>query len=151
MSDFMESGKPSSLVTTFLNHTSLLRGGLVEGEWGSPKWQSSWMIAVSQDFIPGAGAQFWLSNDFAESCHMWDPRGHTYDVLVRFFPCRLYTDSNYHDTLRYEWLLARCCHLVVCLDVFMVGLEDSYVYHSYYCYTCVIMLITLLMLALSKL
>jgi hypothetical protein len=47
--------------------------------------------------------------------------------------------------------LARCCHLVVCLDVFMVGLEDSYVYHSYYCYTCLIMLITLLMLALSKL
>jgi hypothetical protein len=41
--------------------------------------------------------------------------GDTYDVLVRFFPCRVYIDSNHCDTLRYEWPLARCCHLVVCL------------------------------------
>jgi hypothetical protein len=31
-------------------------------------------------------------------------------------PCRMYNDSNYCDTLEYEWPLARCCHLVVYLD-----------------------------------
>jgi hypothetical protein len=28
-----------------------------------------------------------------------------YDVLVRFFPCRVYIDSNRRDTLGYEWQL----------------------------------------------
>jgi hypothetical protein len=32
MSGFMGHGKPSSLVTTLSNHTSLLQGGLVEGK-----------------------------------------------------------------------------------------------------------------------
>jgi hypothetical protein len=32
MLSFMGPGKPSSLVTTLLNRTSLLRGGLLEGE-----------------------------------------------------------------------------------------------------------------------
>jgi hypothetical protein len=37
-------------------------------------------------------------------------------------------------TLEYEWLLARCYHLVVCLVV-LDGLEDGYgyVYHDVYC------------------
>jgi hypothetical protein len=109
-------GKPSSLVTTLFNRTSLLRGGLVEGEWGSPGWQPGRTIAGSQDYILGAGAWFWLSRDFTEGCHTWYPRGHAYDVLVRFFPCRVYTDLNHCDTLGYEWPLARCFHLVVCLD-----------------------------------
>jgi hypothetical protein len=55
--------------------------------------------------------------------------------IVRFFPCRVYTDLNCHDTFGYEWPLAHCCHLVVCL---MVGLED-------YGYTLRMMLSTLLM------
>jgi hypothetical protein len=25
-----------------------------------------------------------------------------YDVLVKFFPCRVYIDSSHHDTLGYE-------------------------------------------------
>jgi hypothetical protein len=29
-----------------------------------------------------------------------------YDVLVRFFPCRVYIDSSRHDTLDYEWSLS---------------------------------------------
>jgi hypothetical protein len=28
-----------------------------------------------------------------------------YDVLVRFFPCRVYNNSSHHDTLDYEWQL----------------------------------------------
>jgi hypothetical protein len=28
-----------------------------------------------------------------------------YDVLVRFFPCRVYIDSSRRDTLDYEWQL----------------------------------------------
>jgi hypothetical protein len=44
----------------------------------------------------------------------------------------MYTDLNHRDTLEYEWSVVRCCHLVVCLDVMMDGLED-YGYHGYYC------------------
>jgi hypothetical protein len=41
-------------------------------------------------------------------------------VLVRFFPSRVYIDSKRRDTLGYEWPLARCCHLVVCLGVLLM-------------------------------
>jgi hypothetical protein len=30
------------------------------------------------------------------------PVDHAYDVLVRFFSCRVYIDSNHRDTLKYE-------------------------------------------------
>jgi hypothetical protein len=116
----MGPGKPSSLVTTLSNCTFLLWGGLVEGEWDSLGWWLDQTIARSQDFIPGAEAKFWLSRDFSEYCRTWDPRGHAYDVLVRFFPCRVYTNSNRCDTLRYEWPHACCFHFIVCLDVLMV-------------------------------
>jgi hypothetical protein len=43
-----------------------------------------------------------------------------YDVLVRFFPYMMYVDSNYRDTLRYEWLFAHCCHPVLCLGVLLM-------------------------------
>jgi hypothetical protein len=70
-------------------------------------------------------------------------------MLVRFFPYRVYTYSNHRDTLRYEWSLAHCCHLVVCLVVLMDGLEDySYDYHGY---ALIMLLITLLVLALCML
>jgi hypothetical protein len=36
MLDFMRPGKPSSPVTTLSNCTSLLQGGLLEGERDSP-------------------------------------------------------------------------------------------------------------------
>jgi hypothetical protein len=39
LSGFMGCGRPSSLVTTLSNRTSLLWGGLLEGEWGSPGWR----------------------------------------------------------------------------------------------------------------
>jgi hypothetical protein len=39
MSGFMGPDKPSSLGTTLSNRPSLLRGGLLEGEWGSLGWR----------------------------------------------------------------------------------------------------------------
>jgi hypothetical protein len=71
-----------------------------------------------------------------------------YDVLVRFFPCRVYTDSNLRNILGYKWPLARCCHLVGCLVVLMDGLEDGYgyVHHDDYYITLLMLLITMLML-----
>jgi hypothetical protein len=115
--------KSSSLVTTLSNRPSLLRGGLLEGEWGSPGWRPGRMIAGSQDFIPGAETRFWLSRDFMDGCQTWDLRGHAYDMSVRFFPCRVYIDLNCHDTLEYKWSLACCCHLIVCLIVLMVWIR----------------------------
>jgi hypothetical protein len=113
---FIGPGKPSSLVTNLSNCTSLLQGGLLEGEWGSPGWRPVRMITGSRDFILGAGAQFWPSRDFVDGCRTWDPWDHVYDVLVRFYPYRVYTDLNRHDTLEYEWSLAHCYHLIVCFD-----------------------------------
>jgi hypothetical protein len=54
----MGSGKPSSLIIILSNHPSLLQGGLLEGERGSPGQRSGRMIAGSQDFNLEAGAQF---------------------------------------------------------------------------------------------
>jgi hypothetical protein len=133
MSDIMGPDKSSSLVTILSNCMSLLRGGLVEGEWGSLGWRLGQTIAGIQDFILGAVARFQLCMDFMEGCHMWDPRGHTYNVLVRLFPCRVYTDSNHRDTLGYKWPLAHSYHLVVCLVVLMDCLGDygyGYDYHG---------------------
>ncbi len=44
MLDFIGPGKPSSLVTTLLNHPSLLRGSLLEAEWGSLEWRPGWAL-----------------------------------------------------------------------------------------------------------
>jgi hypothetical protein len=119
----MGADKPSSPITTLSNRPSLLRGGLLEGEWGSPGWWPGQTIVGGQDFIPRAGAQFQLSRDFVDCCCIWDPRGYSYDMLVRFFPCRVYTNLNHRDTLGYEWLLAHCCHLILCLVVLMAWIR----------------------------
>jgi hypothetical protein len=71
-----------------------------------------------------------------------------YEVLVRFFPCWVYIDSNRCDTLGYEWSLAHCCYLVVCLAVLMDHLDDDgygYNYHDGYYITLIMVLTTLLM------
>jgi hypothetical protein len=151
MSSFMGPGKPNSLVTILSNRTSLLQGGLVEGKWGSQRWRS---IVGSQDFIPRAETWFWPSRNFKGSYRTWDPWGHTYDVLVRFFPCRTYTDLNRYDTLGYEWPLARCYHLVVYLIVLDEWLDDGYdyiYYDDYYITLIIMLLIALMMLVLCML
>jgi hypothetical protein len=102
---FMEPDKSSSPVTTLSNHTSPLWGGLLEGEWGSLGWWPGQMIAGGQDFIPGGGAQIRFSRDIMDGCRMWDLGDYTYDVSVRFFPYRVYTDPNCHNTLGYKWPL----------------------------------------------
>jgi hypothetical protein len=138
MPGFMGPSKLSSPVTTLSNRTSLLHGGLLEGEWGSPGWRPGQTITGSQDFISGGEAQFWLSRDFIDGYHTWDPEGHAYNMLIRFFPCWVYTDSNHRDTLEYEWPLVRCCHLIVCL-VYYWWLDDEDGYG------CFILMITALL------
>jgi hypothetical protein len=59
-------------------------------------------------------------------------------VLVRFFPCSVYTDLNRRGTLGYEWSLSHCCHL----KDFYVMLDGS----SGFCYTSRRMLTTLLII-----
>jgi hypothetical protein len=83
---FMGPSKPSSPVITLWNHPSLLRGGLLDGKWGNPRWRLGGTIIGGQDFILGAGAQFRVRRDFMSSCCTWDPRDQVYDVLVKFFP-----------------------------------------------------------------
>jgi hypothetical protein len=143
MSGFMKPDKPSSPVTTLLNRKSLLHGGLLKGEWGSPGWRPGRTIAGSQDFIPAAGARFWLSRDFTDGCRMWDPRGHAYDMLVRFFPSRVYINSSRRDTLGYEWSFVHCCHLVVCLVVLLAWIRECWIWLCYHDDYCITLLMTL--------
>jgi hypothetical protein len=128
MLGFMGPAKSSSPVTTLSNRTSLLHGGLLEGEWGSPGWRPGQTIIGSQYFILRAGARFWLSRDFTDGCRKWDPGGHAYDVLVRFSPCRVYINSSCRDTLRYEWPLVHCYHLIVCLVVLMARIRGCWLW-----------------------
>jgi hypothetical protein len=148
---FMGPGKLNSLVTTLSNCPSLLQGGLLEGEWGSPGRWPGRTIVGGQDFILGAGVRFWLSRDFADGCHTWDPRGQAYDVLVRFFHGRVYTDSNHHDTLAYEWSLVCYSHLVVCFVILMAWIRGWWLwlcYHDDCCITLFMALTALLMFCL---
>jgi hypothetical protein len=120
MSGFIGSGKPSNLVTTLSNHTSLLRGGLLEGEWGSlDDGRAGWLLGVKASSRE-QGPDFDLLGTLWTVCRTRDSWGHAYDVSIRFLPCRVYIDLNHYDTLGYEWSLARCCHLVVYLGVMLM-------------------------------
>jgi hypothetical protein len=44
------------------------------------------------------------------------------------FPCIVYIDSSHRDTLRYEWSLIRCCHLVVCLVGLMSWIKECWLW-----------------------
>jgi hypothetical protein len=102
---FYGADKPSSLVTTLLNHTFCFEM-VCWRENEAPERQPG---RVSL----GAGDRLRLSRDFTDGYYTWGFGSRTYDVLVRFFPCRVYINSSHHDTLGYEWLLVRCCHLIV--------------------------------------
>jgi hypothetical protein len=103
LSSFMGPGKPTIPVTTLSNRTSLLRSGLLEGEWGNSGWRPGRMIAGSQYFILGAWVQFWLTRNFADGCRTWDLEGHAYDVFIRFFLCRVRSKSLWHSQI---WVTA---------------------------------------------
>jgi hypothetical protein len=68
-------------------------------------------IARSQDFMPGAKTQFLHSRDFANGCHTWDPRGHEYDVSVRY----IRFESPWHSQI---WVTA--CPLLSSRSMFSV-------------------------------
>jgi hypothetical protein len=129
MSDFMGPDKPSIPVTTSSNCTPppALRW-CVGQRMRQPRMTVGLGITGSQDFIQGAGTRFRLSRDFADGCRTWDPGGHAYDVLVRFFPYSVYIDWSHRDTLGYEWLLVHCCHLVVCLVVLMAWIRGCWIW-----------------------
>jgi hypothetical protein len=59
-----------------------------------------------------------------------------HDVLVSFFPSRVYVDSSHRDTLIYECPLVHCCHLIVCLVLLMAWIRGCWLYlcyHDNYC------------------
>jgi hypothetical protein len=147
----MGPDKPSSSVTTLSNHTSLLWGGLLEGELGSPRWWPGQMIAGGQAFILGAGAQIRLSRDFTDGCHTWDPRGHVYDVSVRFFPSYC---ISFRIAATLSDMSGRLSVAVISqylLLYWWLGLEDTdygYVYHDDYYITLLMTLTSLLMFCL---
>jgi hypothetical protein len=72
-------------------------------------------IAGSQDFIPGVGIQFLLSRDLRMVVIREIPGVARMTCWSGSSPCRVYIDSSHRDTLRYEWPLVRCYHLIVCL------------------------------------
>jgi hypothetical protein len=132
----MGPGKPSTLVTTLSNHSLPALRWFMEGEWGSLGWRPGRTITRNQDFTPRADTRFWPSINFVDGCFTWDPWARTYDVLIRFFPYRVYTDLNCYDTLGYEWPLVVAVILEYVLSYWWHGLEDvnyDYVYHGYYC------------------
>jgi hypothetical protein len=119
---FTGLGKPSSPVTNLSNEAAQ-DDGWARSHWG-PRLH------------PESKGWFRLSRDFTNYCHIWNPGGHACDVLVRFFPCKMYIDSNRHDTLEYEWPLVRCSHLVVCLVVLTAWIRGCCLwlcYHNDYC------------------
>jgi hypothetical protein len=61
--------------------------------------------AKGQDFILGAGRNFDLVGTCEWLSYVRAFGSQAYDVLVRFFPCMVYIDTSYHDTLGYEWQL----------------------------------------------
>jgi hypothetical protein len=58
--------------------------------------------AEGQDFIPGAGSNFYIVGICKWFSYIRASGDQAYGVLVRFFPCRVYIDSSHHDTLGYE-------------------------------------------------
>jgi hypothetical protein len=86
-------------------------------------------IGGSQDITSEAGDWFWLSRDFTNSCCTWDP-GVTHTACQSgSFPYRVYIDLSHRDTLRYEWPLVRCSHLIVfMLCYWWLEDDDGYSY-----------------------
>jgi hypothetical protein len=98
MPGFMGSNKPSSFCNYFIEpHLPASCDAFTFG------WRirlraktSSWVQGLDFDLV---GTCEWLP-------YVRAPGSQTYDVLVRFFHCRVYIDSSRHDTLGYEWYLA---------------------------------------------
>jgi hypothetical protein len=107
MSSFMGHDKPSSFCNYYVElHLPASCGAFTFGGRMRPRaMTSSWEQGLDLDIV---GTCEWLSYVRAFGSQ-------AYDVLVRFFPCKVYIDLGHRDTLSYEWRLVHCSHLVVCL------------------------------------
>jgi hypothetical protein len=97
MSDFMGPDKPSSFCNYYVKpHLPASCGAFTFGGRMKPRAKT---LSREQgpDFYP-VGTCEWLSYVRASGSQ-------AYGVLVRFFPCRVYIDSNRRDTLGFEWQL----------------------------------------------
>jgi hypothetical protein len=94
MSSFMGPDKPSSFCNYYIElHLFVPCGAFTfEGRMRSRVKTSSREQGPDFDTV---GTCEWLS-------YVRASRSQAYDVLVRFFPCRVYIDSSHCDTLGYE-------------------------------------------------
>jgi hypothetical protein len=94
ISDFMGPISRVAFITTISNRISLLRVMLLlfGGRMRSGARTSSQEQGSDFDIV---GTCEWLSYVRASGSQ-------AYDVLVKFFPCRVYIDSSHYGTLGYE-------------------------------------------------
>jgi hypothetical protein len=94
ISGFMGPISRVAFITTISNRISLLRVMLLlfGGRMRSGARTSSREQGSDFDIV---GTCEWLSYVRASGSQV-------YDVLVKFFPCRVYIDSSHHGTLGYE-------------------------------------------------
>jgi hypothetical protein len=95
MSGFMGPDKPSSFCNYYVeSHFAASYGAFTFG---------GRMRSRAKTLSREQGSDF----DIVETCewlsYMIVSGSQAYSMLVRFFPCRVYIDSNHRDTLGYEW------------------------------------------------
>jgi hypothetical protein len=97
MSCFMRPDKPSSFYNYFVEpHVPASYCAFTFGGRMRPRAKTSFREQGSNFDLVGTCE--WLSYVRASG-------NQVYDVLVRFFLCRVYINSSHHDTLSYEWQL----------------------------------------------
>jgi hypothetical protein len=95
MLDFMGSDKPSSFYNYYVEpHLPASCGAFTFR--GRMRLRAKTLSREQGPHFNLVGTCEWLSYVRAFGSQ-------TYGVLVRFFPCRVYIDSNRRDTLGYEW------------------------------------------------
>jgi hypothetical protein len=98
MSGFMGPDKPSSFYNYFVeSHLPTSCGAFYF-------WREN--EVECQYFIQEQRSNFDLVGTCELLPYIRAPGSQAYDVLVKFFPCRVYIDSSHRDTLDYEWHLA---------------------------------------------
>jgi hypothetical protein len=98
MSGFMGPNKPSSFNNYFIEpHLPTSCGVFTFGGRMRPRDKTS-----SRE----QGPDFNLTGTCEWLPYVRALGSQAYDVLVKFFPCRVYIDSSHRDTLGYEWHLA---------------------------------------------
>jgi hypothetical protein len=97
MSDFMGPDKPSSFCNYYVKpHLPASCGAFTFG--GRMRSRAK---TLSQE----QGSNFYLVGTCEWLSYVRASGSQAYGVLVRFFPCRVYIDSNHRDTLGFEWQL----------------------------------------------